>query len=128
MGGQQDICGDFKKWLNAQWREGNDLIFDSVCFCFFFHFDSVPNPFLVNLPPFFQTTAAAEKKKKKRPKTAGEGTAGAGAGAAKGVKKMKKDFEKESEEDRFNRLSRNLQILLEDQDLNVPKICSTLVR
>jgi hypothetical protein len=40
---------------------------------------------------------------------------------------MKKDFEKESEEDRFNRLSRNLQILLEDQDLNVPKICSTLV-
>lgn len=41
---------------------------------------------------------------------------------------MKKDFEKESEEDRFNRLSRNLQILLEDQDLNVPKICSTLVR
>ncbi len=40
---------------------------------------------------------------------------------------MKKNFEKESEEDRFNRLSRNLQILLEDQDLNVPKICSTLV-
>lgn len=40
---------------------------------------------------------------------------------------MKKDFEKESEEDRFNRLSRNLQILLEDQALNVPKICSTLV-
>ena len=97
-----------------------------MCFCFF-QFDSAPHPFLVS-SPFFQTTAAGEKKKKKRPKTAGEGTAGVGAGTAKGVKKMKKDFEKESEEDRFNRLSRNLQILLEDQDLNVPKICSTLVR
>ena len=42
---------------------------------------------------------------------------------------MKRDFEKESEEDRFNRLSRNLQILLDDdENLNVPKICSTLVR
>ena len=84
---------------------------------------------LVHASPFTQITAGGEeKKKKKRPKSAGEGAAGASAGAAKGTKKMKKDFEKESEEDRFNRLSRNLQILLEDQDLNVPKICSTLVR
>eukprot|EP00624_Nannochloropsis_granulata_P004118 evm.model.NODE_30747_length_47682_cov_25.534710.5 len=67
-----------------------------------------------------------KKKKKKRPKTPCEGVGGAGTGATKGTKKMKKDFEKESEEDRFNRLSRNLQILLDDQNLNVPKICSTL--
>ncbi|GAB5030967.1 Hypothetical protein NocV09_00402420 [Nannochloropsis oceanica] len=67
-----------------------------------------------------------KKKKKKRPNTSLERVGGSGAWATKGPKKMKKDFEKESEEERFNRLSRNLQILLDDQNLNVPKICSTL--
>jgi hypothetical protein len=70
------------------------------------------------------------KGKKKKRLYADEDGSGArpSGGAAQGVKKWKKDFERESEKDRFNRLSRNLQIMLEDEILNVPKICSTLVR
>lgn len=77
--------------------------------------------------------AAGGGGKKKRKKKGGEG---GGGGAAK---KAKADFSKETEEERFGRLSRNLEILLEDgsgegegggggNELNVPKICSTLVR
>ncbi len=67
------------------------------------------------------------KKKKKQQQQQQPKKRARGEGAEEGSKKKaKKDFEKESEEERFQRLSRNLQILLEDDDLNVPKICSTL--
>lgn len=79
---------------------------------------------------FFSIPALALKGKKKKRLHADDEGSGArpSGGAAQGVKKWKKDFERESEKDRFNRLSRNLQIMLEDENLNVPKICSTLVR
>jgi hypothetical protein len=65
--------------------------------------------------------AGGKKKRKKK----GEAGARDGQPAAK---KAKADFAAETEKERFLRLTKNLSILLDDDDLNVPKICSTLVR
>lgn len=69
---------------------------------------------------------AEGEKKKKKAKVGGAASTSTSEEGGK-VKKMKKDFERESEDERFIRLSRNLKFMLEDESPNVPKICSTLV-